>query len=236
MLPGLGQRAVYFSVKQIKTEIARRSLGIRESSLKVYLHGAVKQGLIHDAGRGWYSRLPEALALDPQPVQKLVRATKQALPLLDFCAWSTAQLNPWMHHLFAQPVAFLYVPREHLESVGETLRGLGWDAAVNPGKKEARRDVRPGDKMVVLRPTHAKQPPPDDHLAAPEQVLVEMLIEADESALMDGAESREVFMRSVESGRVRIAELKRFAEARYLEWDEIWTINQRHFQAEKDVG
>ena len=44
-----------------------------------------------------------------------------------------------MHHLLAQPVAFLDAPREALETLGETLRSQGWVVAVNPGKGDCSR-------------------------------------------------------------------------------------------------
>ena len=191
------------------------------------LHEATRSGLAHDAGRGWYSRLSEPLRLDPKPVQKLIRATRKALPLLDFCAWSTAQINPWLTHLLAQPVAFLYVPRETLESVGETLRAEGWDVWVHPGKNAAQ-EIRPGEKAVVLRPTHSKQPPAREHAAAPEQVWVDWLMEAEALALMDEAEARAAFHAATQSGLLQMAEMKRFAEAKYLKWAELWPTHQRH--------
>lgn len=215
----------HFSLTEVQAAVNDAELSLADDTLKVYLSEATKQGLIHDAGRGWYSRLSEPLKLDPQPVQKLIRATKKALPLLDFCAWSTAQLNPWMLHLLAQPVAFLYVPRDTLDSVGETLREQGWDVAVNPGKHAVARDVRPGEKMVVLRPAHSKQPPPQDHYAAPEQVLVDLLVETEALGLMDSAEARAALVAATNHGGVKMSELKRFADFRMLTWEGIWPTN-----------
>jgi hypothetical protein len=128
------------------------------------------------------------------------------------------------HHLLAQPVVFLYVPRETLESVGDTLRAQGWEVSVNPGKKESR-DVRPGEKMVVLRPSNSKQPSPSEHQAAPEQVLVEMLLETEALALMDSSEVKGVLVRATDAGWVKMSEVKRFAEFRKLEWSDFWPIN-----------
>jgi hypothetical protein len=225
LLGRLKARRAHFSHTEVQAAVNDAELSLTDETLNVYLSEATKQGIIHDAGRGWYARLAEPLTFDPQPVQKLIRATQKALPLLDFCAWSTAQLNPWMHHLLAQPVAFLYVPRETLDSVGDTLRAQGWDVSVNPGKKEAARDVRLGEKRVVLRPSNSKQPAPREHQAAPEQVLVEMLLETESLALMDTAEAKDVLVRSTDSGLVKMSELKRFADFRKLEWDNIWPIN-----------
>ncbi len=224
LLGKLKGRRAHFSLTEVQAAVNEAELSLRDDTLKVYLSEATQQGLIHDAGRGWYTRHAKPLKLDPKPVQKLIRATKKALPLLDFCAWSTAQLNPWMQHLLAQPVAFLYVPRDTLESVGETLRAQGWNVAVNPGKNAAR-EVVPGEKTVVLRPSHSKQPPDHNHHAAPEQILVELLIETEALALMDDSEARAAWIAATESGSVKMAEIKRFAEFKHLQWDDIWPAN-----------
>ena len=191
-----------------------------EGTLKVYLSEAVAKGLFHDAGRGWYSRRPKPLVLDPRPVRKLVRAVEKAFPLLDFSAWSTVQFNPWMHHLLAQPVHFLHVPREHLETIGDTLSSLGWEVAVNPGKKESIRAIHPGEKVVVLRPAHSKQPPAQDHFATPEQVLVDLQIETEAMSLMDSSEARAAAFGAANSSLVKVAELKRLAEFRQLKLEQ----------------
>jgi hypothetical protein len=117
ILGRLKERSGYFSHKAIQAAVNDAEMSIKDEVLSVYLTQAVKQRLIHDAGRGWYSRLSEPVPLDPKPVAKLIRAVEKAFPLLDFTVWSTAQINPWMHHLLAKPVAFLHAPRETLESV-----------------------------------------------------------------------------------------------------------------------
>lgn len=226
ILGSLKERSPYFTHKAIQTAINDAELGLKDEALNVYLHQAVKQGIIHDAGRGWYSRLSEPVKLDLSMCSKLVKAVKKAFPLLDFTVWSTAQINPWMHHLLAQPVAFLHVPRESLETVGDTLRDLGWDVAVNPGKREAPKAIRPGDKMVVLRPALNKQPPPQaDHQDAIEKVLVDLLVEAPRLGLMDASEAANAFKAVLGTYRVQIAVLERFAEHREVTPPEIEPIN-----------
>jgi hypothetical protein len=149
VLGKLKERRPYFRLKEIQTGAKDAELAFKDSSLKVYLSEAVKQGLIHTAGRGWYSRLSESVKLDPKPVAKLIRAVEKAFPLLDFTVWSTAQINPWMHHLLAQPVAFLHAEADTLQSVGEKLRELGWEVAVNPAPSTGPKAVRPGEKMAL---------------------------------------------------------------------------------------
>jgi hypothetical protein len=156
VLGALKERSAYFSYEEIQTAVREENLPLQDASLRVYLTEATKQGVIHDAGRGWYSRLSNPVALDPQPVAGLIRTVGKAFPLLDFTVWSTAQINPWMHHLLAQPVALLHADAETLESVGDVLRNQGWAVAVNPPPSVAAKAVRPGEKMVVLRPALSK--------------------------------------------------------------------------------
>jgi hypothetical protein len=214
ILGGLKERQAYFSHTAIQTAANEAELQLADETLNVYLTQAVKQGIIHDAGRGMYSRLSEPVKLDVQPVAKLIKALEKAFPLLDFNVWSTAQLNPWMHHLIAQPVAFVYAAKEALESVADLLREIGWEVSINPGKRAAPKEVRPGEKMVILRPLHSKQPPPLGHQSAVEQVLVELTIEAEELSLMDQSEVAGASHRIVESGLVQVPQMLRFADFR----------------------
>lgn len=225
VLAHLKGRAAYFPTAAIREAVRNADLPITDGSLRVYLSEAVAKGVLHDAGRGWYSRLSERVALDPKLVGRLIRAVEKAFPLLDFCVWSTVQLNPWMHHLLARPIHFLYAPTDTLESIGDRLRGEGWEVAVNPGKTTAMRDVRPSEKMVVLRPAHSKQPPSHGHHSAIEQVLVELLVENEALGLMDDSEALTTLTSCTNIGLVQVAELKRFAEFRQLNWEKIWTVN-----------
>lgn len=214
ILPALGRKSAYFRFREIKVAVAARQLGIGDASLKVYLNQALRQQVIHDAGRGWYSRLSEPVPLDSKPIAKLAGTLKKALPLLDFSCWSTAQINPWMHHLLAQPVAFLYVSGEALDSVGETLSGLGWKVAVNPNVTEAAELVRPGPKMVVLRPDRSKQPKGDGPQAPIEKILVDLVQESADTSLMDASEAQGVVKTVLAKHLLQMAALQSYANRR----------------------
>ena len=150
-----------------------------------------------------------------------MKAVEKAFPMLDFTVWSTTQLNPWMHHMVARPVAFLSAPRDTLESVGDTLKELGWDVAVNPGRREAAKAIRPGEKMVVLRPTLSKQPPAEGRQDAIEKVLVDLLVEASRFGLMDVSEAEGAFRAVATASLLQIGLIQRYAELRELEIPEI---------------
>lgn len=90
-LGGLKERSAYVSRDSIQAAAEAAGLALKRPTLAAYLNQAVKQGIIHDAGRGWYSLLSERVKLDRQPVGKLVRLIEKKFPLLDFHCWSTAQ-------------------------------------------------------------------------------------------------------------------------------------------------
>jgi hypothetical protein len=235
-LERLKQRSPYFSSSTITAMVGEQGLKLTPGTLRVYLSQAVKLGHIHDAGRGWYSRLSEPVPLDAKPVAKLVRAVEKAFPLLDFTVWSTAQINPWMHHLLAQPVAFLHAPTDTLESVGDKLRELGWEVAVNPTPTAGPKSVRPGEKMVVLRPAMSKQPPGDGRQATIEKILVDLIAEAPRLALMDATEAQGVAAAILNQFLLQIAVLQRYADSRAIQIAEVDVINQRQSSASIGVS
>ena len=236
VLAGVKTASPYFTTAAIARQVKVLGLEISDGTLPVYLTEATATGLIHDAGRGWYSRMSEPVPLDPKPVAKLIRAVEKAFPLLDFTAWSTAQINPWMHHLLAQPVAFLHAPIDTLESVGDTLRAKGWEVTVNPPPSVGPKSVHPGEKMVVLRPALSKQPPGSGRQATIEKILVDLIAEAPRLALMDSSEAQGVATAILNQFLVHIAVLQRYADSRAIEISEIVTINQRQPNASIGVS
>jgi len=216
ILPELKAASPYFARAAIARRVQELGLEIKPGTLPVYLAEATASGIIHDAGRGWYSRLSEPVQLDPKPVAKLIRAVEKAFPLLDFTVWSTAQINPWMHHLLAQPVAFLHAPADALETIGDTLQSQGWDVAVNPPLSLGAKSIRPGEKMLVLRPMLTKQPPSQGRQDSVEKVLVDLVAETQRVSLMDQSEAESVVREVLSRHLVQMAEIKSYAKFRKL--------------------
>jgi len=237
VLGGLKTRSAYFSHKAIQAASNAAELSLKDSSLSVYLTQAVKQGLIHDAGRGWYSRLADPVKLDLQQVAKLVRLIETKFPLLDFHCWSTAQVNPWMHHLIGKGVAFVNVDGEAMEAVWDTLKEAGYDAHLNPtGKAKEQFSVR--DNTVVVR-RRALGAPEEKHFSRIEAVLVDLFMESERLNLMDRDEFREMARKVASEGRLCLSEWMSYAANRKQNWQELLgidEINQRHLFEKRDVG
>ncbi|MCY3020148.1 MAG: hypothetical protein NTW87_14115, partial [Planctomycetota bacterium] len=171
----------------------------------------------------WFLSVDNSFAakLSPEPVAGLAADVRQAFPLLRFAAWSTAQVNPWMHHLIGQPVAVLDVEKDALDSVADRLEAANWKPALNPGGVAARR-FSPRPRSVVLRPLHSAAPKATEGLASPEQVLVELRLEAQELGLLVLPEFKAMATRMAMGSRLTVATLLRYAQKRGLRASDIF--------------
>ena len=221
VLPALHRRGPYASVPAIRRALAQAGSRVQPATVNRYLSVLLKEGTVFDAGRGWYSFLKDPARLDPEPVAALVAEVKAAFPLARFAAWSTAQVNPWMHHLIGTPTAVLDVEKDAIESAADRLEGSGWKVFLNPTGVAARR-FAPGPKVVVLRVLHSMAPEVKDGLASAEQALVELRLDAEELGLMAVAEFRAMATRLATEVRISIGALLFYAEMRRLKPDDLF--------------
>jgi TaqI-like C-terminal specificity domain/Eco57I restriction-modification methylase len=238
VLAELKKSSPYFTTAAITRRAQELDPEINLDSLAVYLSGATANGLVQDAGRGWYSRLSEPVKLDTKPVEPVVRLLKKKFPLLeDFHCWSTAQVNPWMHHLIAKGVTFVNTDADTMEAVWECLRDAGYDAHLNPtGKAKEQFAVR--DKTVVIR-RRVFGAPVEGHFSRIETVLVDLLLESERLRLMDKSEFQKMAEAAVQSGRISVPELMNYATNRKQNWQDIFSLDAvklRHLFEKGDVG
>lgn len=214
LLTALGKRSAYFSYAAIKAAVAKEGITLKDKSLKNYLTAAVEQKIIHGAGRGWYSRLSDPVALDTKSLQPMVRVIGKALPLLDFTVWSTGQANPWMHHLIGKPVTFVNAPTDALEAVGDLLKDKGCDVWVHPTGKDKRR-FSAGENTVVLRPLVSRAPA-NGHFAPVEAMVVDLFMEVKALGLMDRTEFHGMVGSLLGSGLVPMGAMVDYIKRRKL--------------------
>jgi len=107
-LPALASQAAYFSVADVREWLRQRSVTCPPALLREYLSAFMRGGVIHDAGRGWYSRIAEPCVLNNKPVARLSKEVARAFPLLDFTCWSTEQLRSYGHLLLTRFAAFIH--------------------------------------------------------------------------------------------------------------------------------
>lgn len=214
VLPALKEQSAYFSIAAVKHALTDVEIELADDTLREYMSEAMADGIVNDAGRGWYSRYNKRVDLNSKPVGKIIREVNKAFPLLDFCCWSTLQFNPFAQHLIAQPVIFLYAESDTLDAVADSLKAAGWEAWANPGKSDVDRYVRPGEKTVILRPSIVKQPECIDHVAPIEKALVDLIIEASKLRLMDAAEVQRILDNALGAGLIQLTVLFGYSETK----------------------
>ena len=194
----------YVSFDRIRQTTQADQLVDSVKTLKDYLTEAVAKGILHDAGKGWYSRNRNPVSLDDSTIRELKKTLGKRFPLLPHYLWSPLQFNPWLHHQLGQAPTFVYVDADGIEDVGEFLREAGWNVAVNPGKKDPEPTRR--GRSVVLRKVRRQI---GDDEPTTETALVDLFMENNRLQLMDKAEFREMARKLLTGHRINLARLIR---------------------------
>lgn len=211
-LPALSSKAAYFSVGDVREWLVDHKIACPPTLLREYLSGFMRDGVIHEAGRGWYSRLAQPCRLDTKPVTRLAREVEKAFPLLDFTCWSTEQIRSYGHLLLSRFAAFIHTERDAMTSVSERLRDAGYDVHPNP-RGAAARQFAVRERTVVIRPKPTTQPH-EGHLVTVEGLLVELFMECRALHLMDEGEYFRMFANLAGFSRISMARLLDYARER----------------------
>ncbi len=210
----LKQQKTYFSYEEIKALLKKEKIEITPSSLKSYVHELTKNGVIYDAGKGWYSTLEKNFTLNKKPVQKIIRKIKKEFPLLEFSCWSTEQLNSFTHHLLAKFITFVYTDSDYMRNLAELLRNMGYNVYENPNKAEIEKQFSINDKTVVIRPSISKQPKAVKSFSPIEKIIIDFLIENKKLSIMDNAEAENTANNALNSGKINISEFYSYTKRR----------------------
>ncbi|MEI6819798.1 MAG: DUF6577 family protein [Verrucomicrobiota bacterium] len=208
----LGKRHPYVSFDEIRNAAHVTWPDLRDDTLRHYLAEAPSRGILHDAGRGWYSPLAEAAILPAAAVQQSIDLISQAFPLLEFACWSTVHWNPWLRHLVDRSTVFLSCDTVSLPTIHDFLKRRGLDSRANPSAAEIAKNPL-GPETFVLRPRLAATPG-DGPIASVEQVIVDSWVENKAFHLFDAAELREASLAWVRQRRIQLPTLFRYLAAR----------------------
>lgn len=215
----------YVSVVAVRNDLAKAVGKLQPATVNRYLVEFHQAGLIHNAGRGWYSSLSTPFALATQPVSDLAALLQKQFPFLKCACWSTDQVKPFMQHLLARNIQFVSAESHTLASVGEFLQSNDFTVYVNPTKSEARRFGQLKERTIVLRPSHSKEPK-GHPFARIEKLLVDLRGEVDCLRLMDVSEYHHLANEAVRQGRVQMASLLSYAEARLFAAEDLFGKEQ----------
>jgi hypothetical protein len=222
LLPKLfGPNRHYIDLATVQRTIEAEALVYEDATINRYLHEWTREGRIHDAGRGWYSNLPHALNPNQEtpPLPELEKLLKKKFPLLEFTVWSTRQLTTFFHHYAARHATFLMVDRDAIDTVADVLSKAGHHVAIHPLGEAAKNFALTQDETIILRPRLSS-----DHketFAPIEQMLVDFYHEIQKLGLFDLAEFQSVFGNLANRYRLNIPALKRYAERRKMDSNEL---------------
>jgi len=211
----------YIDLATVQRTIEAEALVYEPTTINRYLHEWTREGRIHDAGRGWYSNLPNGFHsnLDTPPLPELEELLRRKFPLLEFTVWSTRQLTTFFHHYAARHATFLMVDRDAMEPVADALTNAGHHVVVHPLGDAAKNFALTDEETIILRPRLSS-----DHketYAPIEQMLVDLHHEIQKLGLFDLAEFQSVFENLANRYRLNIPALKRYAERRKIDSTEL---------------
>lgn len=220
----------YFSVGAIKKSANKLQRDIKPATVNQYLYNMKKAGSLYDAGKGWYSSIPEVFHSSVKSLEKLASMIHKQYPLLSFSLWSTEQLQPFAHHMMTQYTHFIYANVDAISSISDYLKEQGYQSYANPQKFEVEKYFQTSPKTVVIRPSITREPI-EGHSAKVEKILIDLFIEKDRLLLMDEAEYERVFRNLVLSCRINMARLLEYAERRKIEE----ALRKNILNIEKDI-
>ncbi len=211
----------YIDLATVQRTIEAEALVYEATTINRYLHEWTREGRIHDAGRGWYSNLPHAFQpnLETPPLPELEKLLRKRFPLLEFTVWSTRQLTTFFHHYAARHATFLMVDRDAMESVADALTKSGHHVAIHPLGDAAKNFALTQDETIILRPRLSS-----DHKethAPIEQMLVDLHHEIQKLGIFELAEFQRIFENLSNRYRLNIPALKRYAERRKTDSNEL---------------
>jgi len=219
LLRDLGEQRSYISFESIRDSARKAWPDLKVDTLRHYLSEAASSGVLHDAGRGWYSSIAKPAILSAEPAQQWIDLVTAEFPLLEFTCWSTVHWNPWLLHLVNRSTVFLQTDSVNLPSVHEFLVAKGKDSRLNPTAVEIAKNPL-GPETIVLRP-RPKAAPGKGPVATVEQFLVDSWIENRAFNLFDSKELKESALRWITCERVHFSSLLSYLNYRLPKDDEL---------------
>ena len=222
LLPKLfGLTRHYVDLKTIQRTLEAEAIQYEDSTIQRYLHEWQKEGRLHDAGRGWYSDLPNTFVSDPyfEIIQTVESVLEEEFPLLDRTIWSTRDISAYFHHLPTRHATFLMVDRDAFEPVADALRNAALHVVIHPLGATAKKFQLKEVDTVILRP-RLRSDHTESHSPI-EQILVDFLHEIQKLELFEIEEYRNVVHNLATTHRINITALKRYAERRKIDPESI---------------
>ena len=203
----------YISFDELKKYLEKYG-EINEDTLKKTLLRLKNAGNIYDAGKGYYSTIDNTVELNGESIEKVKSHIKEKYPFLDFYLWGTEQIRYAFQHLITKPIVFVYSDKDALSSIKNTLSELGFNVYENPTTElELSKYVNISGETIILRPAISRVEM-KDHQISIETILVDLYLESERLGIIDRAEYQRVFDYFLNSFRLDIGYLHKYADRR----------------------
>lgn len=151
------------------------------------IENAVKDGVIVRVARGQYM-----LGTDAHPLyvytltpigHKLQNTIKEVYPNIDFVIFELIQLNEFLNHQIGRNIIFLYVEKELMPFVFDTIKERFKNVMLNPTEELLHQYL--DNDMIIIKPLITRTPKGKDNVARPEKFLVDLIADKTISSFVE---------------------------------------------------
>jgi hypothetical protein len=205
----LVEKCDYVGIDQVRDYLKGENVSFSGQTIKEYLYRLQKEGVVQDAGRGWYTTIGKKFKLDTSAIDGLVETLDEKFPFLEFCVWSTRQIASYYQHMLGKFHYFIYTEKNTEKSVYDFLIGENKNVYQNPRKPD-QKHFETTKETYIVRPSISKQPC-IEHCAPIEKILVDLYVEQRELNLTSRQEFKRVFENITGQYRIEASKLLSYA-------------------------
>lgn len=210
-----------FTRRELLESLCSGINSVSDKSLTVILNRMVANRQIARVSHGTYRILYEKkieFIYRPNEVERNIsHHIKGIYPFIDYCIWRSSALTPLMLHVPASRIMFVDVERVAIESVFQSLQGLGINLPIllNPTRQECVRYIT-NDETIIVRPL-VREAPVTEIDGCPVPMMEKMLVDAvsdKELVFMQGNELHTIYANAFSGYSINENRLLRYASRR----------------------
>lgn len=220
----------YFTIEALKRILKLQGYKVKPVTLKQVLYNLTSEQNLFDAGRGWYSFIPDSWPLYRKPLSKIMKLVQASHPEIALTGWAPHQLYPHIDLDTKDSPIFIYTGRDLIKKLALFLKEKGYEALPNPHTDEINKFFNITNKTVIIRPKITEEPA-NNQYATIEKILVDVYYEKDKTLIMNDASYEKLFRNIVLSSRINMARLLRYASRRRIRQELI----DKFISQEKDI-
>jgi len=213
----------YFTSDDLRAWYNDHGIEVTDESLRVKIHRWKAKGLIHILGKGKYAMGYKPM-YKPDPDDLIRNINKKFLAAysdLDYCIWSTKELQDYMVHFPVRYIRVLETEKDAVEFVFHFLKDeAGVNAYYRPDQDQVYRYVVSEEDAIVVKPMITRSPVitvENIKMPAIEKILVDLYCDDDLYFAYSGRDLDSIYENMLKNYAVNLSTLLRYAERRKKE-------------------